>query len=90
MDTIHVRGIDEALKAALKREAGHRGTSMNTLIIETLRRELGLATEEGHRTRHHELDHLAGTWDTSAVEEFAENTAEFEQVEDELWRTSAS
>ncbi|GAB4249700.1 MAG: hypothetical protein Kow00129_10520 [Thermoleophilia bacterium] len=90
MGAISVRGIDKDLSAALKEEAKRRNTSVNGLVVDILRRELGLAGGQGRRPRHHDLDHLAGSWSTQEAEEFREATAPFEEVDEALWRTSGS
>ncbi len=90
MAAISVRGVDDQLDAALKDEARRRGLSVNRLVLDLLRQELGLSPGRDRRPKRHDLDHLAGSWADAEVAEFERNTAEFEQIDEALWRTSGS
>ncbi len=82
MTVLTVRGIDDELDAALRREAGIRGVSVNALVREVLRRGLGLA--EGPRL-HDDLDALAGSWTAPELEAFVTASAPFANVDPDLW-----
>ena len=85
MNTMTLRGIDDETSSALKRKAQQEGTSVNALTVHLLRQSLGL--EKRRRTvSHHDLDHLAGTWSEADAEAFANTTAVFEKVDEELWK----
>lgn len=83
MPVLTLRGIDGHLAAALRDEAHRRSVSMNALVLELVRQGLGVAER---RSLHHDLDTLAGTWGADEVAEFAETTADFEKIDDSLWR----
>lgn len=83
MAVLTVRGVDERLAASVREEAHRRGVSMNSLVLDLVRQGLGLSERRG---LHHDLDSLAGTWSTADVTEFTEMTADFETVDDALWR----
>jgi len=85
MTTMTLRGIDDETSAALKRKAHEEGTSVNALSVRLLRQSLGL--EKRRRTvLHHDLDHLVGTWSEVDAEAFANVTAAFEKVDEEIWK----
>jgi hypothetical protein len=79
-----LRGIDDELSAALREEADARGTSMNALTLEFVRRGLGLRQDAA--VRHTDLDHLAGTWTPEEAVKFETATAAFETADEDLWR----
>ena len=77
-----LRGCDEDLGRALKREAEKRRVSVNRLILDTLRDAL----TGGKSTRkYHDLDSLAGTWTAAEAAEFDASVKVFESVDPELW-----
>lgn len=82
MTVLTIRGVDDELSEALRREAKLRGVSMNTLTRELLRRGLGLG---GGPQRHHELDALAGAWSPADLDAFTEATALFGAIDPSLW-----
>jgi len=83
MPILTLRGMDDSLAAALREEAHRRKVSMNALVLALVRQGLGLAER---RSLRHDLDALAGTWSADEVSEFTEAAADFERVDDALWR----
>lgn len=85
MGTITLRGIDEQTTAALKEKAKREGTSVNAVTLRLLRESLGIEKKKRTLT-YDDLDHLAGTWSHEEAAAFAENTAVFEKVDENLWK----
>ena len=81
MAMLSIRGIDEQTSSLLKQEAKRRGISINTLILELLRRGIGLSPE---KSIYHDLDHLAGTWTAEEAAAFLETQQDFERIEEDL------
>ena len=76
-----IRGVSEELDNALRERAVRYGRSLNAVALEALERGLGLARDA---VRHHDLDHLAGTWvDDPGFDAAVE---EMDRVDEELWR----
>ena len=86
MMQLSIRGVDEKLSAALKREAKRRDTSVNKTIIRLLAEAVGTAPQQERPAIHHELDHLFGVWTTVDAAEFGAATACFEEIDEEMWR----
>jgi hypothetical protein len=84
MAALSLRGIDDRLAAALKAEAQRRAISMNALILDLARQGLGISTAK--RPIHTDLDTLAGSWTAHDIAEFERTTAEFERIDESLWR----
>ena len=81
MAMLSIRGIDEQTSSLLKQEAKRRGISMNALILELLRRGVGLSSA---KPTYHDLDHLAGTWTAEEAAAFLETQQDFERIEEDL------
>jgi hypothetical protein len=75
-----IRGVSEHIDHLVRERAAKYGKSLNTVALEALERGLGVAKEP---VRHHDLDHLAGTWVEDP--EFDRVVAEMDVVDDELW-----
>jgi hypothetical protein len=84
MAALSLRGIDDRLAAALKAEAQRRAISMNALILDLARQGLGLAATK--RPLYTDLDTLSGSWTADDIAEFERTTAEFEHIDESLWR----
>ena len=85
MGAIMIRGIDEATARILKERAEKEGISVNAVLLKTLREFLGLGKKR--RTAiYDDLDHLAGTWSEKDFVEFQNRIADFETVDDKLWK----
>ena len=86
MANISVRGLDDETVRLLKESSRKTGKSVNSQVIEFVRRGLGLVTREPGKGVHMDLDHLGGTWSEVESREFEQRIAPFEVVEEELWR----
>lgn len=78
----NLRGIPSELMSQLKSEAKRLNTSVNQLILQMVERGLGFTRK---KEKHHDLDHLAGSWTSAEEKLFKENTKSFEQIDKDLW-----
>ena len=83
MKQLTIRNVPPDLARALDKERRKRNSSLNRTVIELLGKALGL-TPKG--TYHNGLEKLAGTWSQEEFEQFEQNIAVFEQVDEEMWR----
>lgn len=86
MRNFSLRGIDEETARRLKGEARRKGLSVNALVLQLIRRGVGLERPPTRRPVHHDLDALAGTWDKKTATRFLKATSDFEAIDEELWR----
>lgn len=86
MADISLRGLDDNTAKRLKSEARRRGLSVNTFVIQLIRQGIGLRKPENRQETHHDLDSLAGTWSEDEVSTFLKAVADFEQIDEALWR----
>ena len=78
MGVITIRGIDNEI-------AKKEGISVNTILLKTIRNALGL--EKKKRTIvYDDLDYLAGTWNEKDYLEFKKKIADFEVVDEKMWK----
>ncbi|MCF8112023.1 MAG: antitoxin [Desulfobacteraceae bacterium] len=85
MKAITLRGIDPETSEKLKQEAEKQGKSTNRLILEMIRKELGIEKEKTYSRKYSDLDDLFGRW---SEDEFREITGKIEQerrIDPELW-----
>lgn len=85
MSTITIRGIDETTTRILKERAKKEGISVNAVLLKTLRESLGLEKKR-RKVIHNDLDHLAGTWSEKDFAEFQKRIADFETVDEKMWK----
>ncbi|MFH1633284.1 MAG: toxin-antitoxin system HicB family antitoxin [Chloroflexota bacterium] len=85
MKQLTVRGVDENLHAALKREARQSRMSVNRYVTKVLAEAMGLGTNQLLPQKYHDLDHLAGTWTPEQAGEFTRFLDEQRQMDQALW-----
>lgn len=76
-----IRNLPPSLAEALQREKRRKGKSLNQTVIDLLGQGLGA---EGVRSNG--LGRLAGGWSEDEFRNFERATAQFEAVDEELWR----
>ncbi len=79
--TLTIRNLPPALAEALESEKRLRGKSLNQTVIDLL--DQGLGTRGA---RSNGLASLGGGWSEKEFRDFEQATAQFEQVDEELWR----
>ncbi|MBW2367643.1 MAG: antitoxin [Deltaproteobacteria bacterium] len=85
MKNMTVRGIDSNLTQKLKETAKLEGKSVNLVVVELLRKQLGLKKEKKFTRTYDDLDQLFGRW---SQEEFdlIQGTIDAERtIDEELW-----
>ena len=80
----NLRNISQDVMSLLKKEAAEQKISVNSLILQTLEREVGISCRT-KKTIFHDLDDLAGTWSDKDKKNFDEKIKFFEAIDKELW-----
>jgi hypothetical protein len=75
-----IRNLPPTLAEALEREKRRRGQSLNQTVIELLDQGLGTL-----RARSNGLGQLGGGWSEKEFRDFEQATAQFEEVDEEIW-----
>lgn len=76
-----IRNLPPGIAEALEREKRRKGKSLNQTVVDLLGQALGA---EGERSNG--LGRLAGGWSEDEFREFEQATAQFEKVDEEVWR----
>lgn len=89
MKQITIRGIPDAVKKTVQKEAEKKGMSLNKAIVSLLERAVGAkAPEKKKRVLYHDLDHLAGLWSREEAASFDKSLKAQRKVDAELWKKS--
>jgi hypothetical protein len=82
MCTLTIRGCDDALMDAIRREGQLRSESINKLALEALEARYGTWKKA---RRHSDLDALAGTWGEDDSQEFSRALEDSRRIDPEDW-----
>ena len=85
MSTMTIRGLDELTIKALKEKAKQQGTSINAALVGLLKEAFGL-NKKKRLVEHNDLDHLVGTWSEKEYRAFQKKIAEFEKIDENVWK----
>ena len=84
--TITIQNLDDTTARWISQEAERRGVSLELLIVELIRKGINTDQETSPLQGYDDLDSLAGTWSKEEEAEFIKVVADFEQVDEKLWR----
>ena len=85
MKTITIRGIDDSVAERLRRTAKEAGKSVNQLLVDLIRREVGLEKQKMFTTEYTDLDHLFGKWSEVEFQEIQGRIDSERTIDGELW-----
>ncbi len=85
MTTMTIRGLDDLTVKALKEKAKKEGSSVNAALVKLLQEALGIKKKK-RTVVYNDLDHLAGTWSDKDFEEFLQATADFDKIDENMWK----
>ncbi len=83
MKQITIRNVTPDLEKALRKEQHRRATTLNQIVLDLLKKALGMESAGGFNNG---LGKLAGTWSEEEFQEFDKNVEIFEQIDEELWK----
>lgn len=86
MKNITLRGIDDALDKRLREKAREKGVSINQLVIDLLKEQLGLKKEKKYTVVHRDLDHLFGRWSEEEFQRIQGKIDSERETDPELWK----
>ena len=86
MKTITIRGVDKDLENKLKGTAKSESLSVNQLILNSLRKSLGLEKNKIHTRQYSDLNFLFGKWTEDEYEAFEKTQKNFQSIDAELWK----
>lgn len=86
MKAITIRGVDKDLENKLKGTAKSESLSVNQLILNSLRKSLGLEKNKIHTMQYSDLNFLFGKWTEDEYEAFEKTQKNFQSIDAELWK----
>ena len=86
MKAITIRGVDKDLENKLKGTAKSESLSVNQLILNSLRKSLGLEKNKIHTRQYSDLNFLFRKWTEDEYEAFEKTQKNFQSIDAELWK----
>ena len=86
MGSLSIRGVDEKLATLLKKSASLEQKSVNQLVLETLKKHVGLTKEKRFTRKWNDLDSLFGKWTEEEFSKIQEKINNERQIDEELWK----
>ena len=84
--SITIKNLDRTLFQKLKDEAKRQGKDLNALLIQLLAKYFGVEPKKIKGSGKNGLNRLAGTWSKKQYQEFMENTSNFSEIDEHLWK----
>ena len=85
MKAITIRGIDPNVDTRLKQTALEQGKSVNQLILEIIRKSLGMEKEKTYSREYSDLDDLFGQWNDEEYKAVQGKIDQERIIDWELW-----
>lgn len=86
MGSISIRSVDEQLADRLKQQARVSKKSVNQLVLEILKRHVGLEKEKRFTREYDDLDALFGRWSEEDFRQIQGKIDNERRIDEELWR----
>ena len=86
MQPITIQNLDEETISWIDKKAHQRGITPESLVIELIRKGIQVDQQAVPLIRYRDLSNLAGGWSDEDLQEFAEATTHFNEVDEELWQ----
>ena len=83
---ITIQDLDDTTVKWISEEAERRGISVESLVVELIRKGINTDQETSPLQTYYDLDSLAGTWSEEHEAEFLNAVADFEHVDEKLWQ----
>lgn len=83
---IIINDMDQTTLERLKFEANRQGIDIKVLVIQMIKKSLGIDVAKIQKSNSNDLLKLAGTWTEEEFKEFENNTSGFSQIDEELWK----
>ncbi len=62
MKAITIRGIDSSVSSKLKQVAKNERKSVNQLVLDMIKQNIGMQKRKKYTKKYNDLDHLFGKW----------------------------
>ena len=86
MKAFTIRGVEPEIADKLKTIAQQEGKSINQVVLDFIKKNLGLEKEQAHTRQYHDLDSLFGSWSREEFERIQSQISQSRQIDPELWQ----
>ena len=86
MKAITIRGIDSAVSSKLKQVAENEKKSVNQLVLDMIKQNIGMQKREKYTKKYTDLAHLFGKWSDSEFEKIQDSIDSQRKIDLELWK----
>jgi hypothetical protein len=86
METITIRGVAPEITEKLKLAALQQNKSINQIVLELIKENLGLKKEKQYSREYTDLDHLFGSWSDDEFKKINAKINQERQIDQELWK----
>ena len=85
MKAITIRGLDPLVSEKLKQVAKKEGKSVNQLVLDLIKQNVGMQKKKKFTRQYDDLDHLFGKWSRSEFEKIQGFIESERKIDPELW-----
>ena len=86
MKAITIRGIDSSVSSKLKQIANNEKKSVNQLVLDMIKQNIGMQKRKKYTKKHNDLDHLFGKWTDVEFEKIQGIINSQRKIDPELWK----
>ena len=86
MKAFTIRGVEPEVAEKLKTMAEKKGKSINQLVLDFIKKNLGLEKEATHSREYDDLDDLLGSWSDDEFIRIHNKINQSRQIDQELWK----
>jgi hypothetical protein len=86
MKAFTIRGVEPEVAEKLKLMAEKKGKSINQIVLDFIKKNLGLSKEQTHTCQYNDLDNLFGSWSGEEFDKIQNKVNQSRQIDQELWK----
>jgi ribosomal protein S24E len=85
MKAITIRGIDSSVSKKLKQVAKNEKKSVNQLVLDMIKQNIGMQKRKKYTKKYNDLDHLFGIWTDDEFNKIQGVIDSQRKIDRELW-----
>ena len=85
MKAITIRGIDSSVSSKLKQVAKNERKSVNQLVLDMIKQNIGMQKRKKYTKKYNDLDHLFGKWTDAEFDNIQGIINSQRKIDLELW-----
>jgi len=85
MKAITIRGVDASVSSKLKQVAKNENKSVNKLVLDMIKQNIGMQKKKKYTKKYNDLDHLFGKWTDAEFDKVQGIINSQRKIDRELW-----